>query len=435
MNRSHHIFDFIDGALDSAKEQELFEDLARHPEMRAELRQYIAIGEAVRADREAYAPPSDVEHSLMSGLGLAPLVSVGGAGAGATGMLARLGIIKSFAPMVASFVAGALLAGGSVFYAFQHIESAGERSAMRDTVYLPNSTTGQVSPAPPAAAPTVVEQASPAVTDAAPRGLSSASLPRAWRSRPEPVRAGAIDAPIVVEPHVAMSSEPQEPMRAIAAAEPRAIASRSSAMLAAGTDTSDDALAIRGPQVEPSPIESLLGSRVSQGYFEVHRSVPIRPYVENNARKVDPSPLDESSFSFYVPASESLWLGLEVGQGRYTQVLVLPEDYVDAESGRHVGQDFSRVEQNPNILWTGLGARWQPGELASGVSWWMQGTLAYGLKNGGPLFNTRLGLSTKFGERLSLNGSLETSTLVYLFNGQPLVSGKWGLGAGLQFDL
>src|SRR5688500_4205909 len=99
MRRSESIFEFIDGSLDSVQEQELFDEMARAPEMRAELRQYIAIGEAVRADREAYVPPADAERSLMAGLGLAPIA--GGAVVGYS-WLSRFAGMRSYLPLAAS---------------------------------------------------------------------------------------------------------------------------------------------------------------------------------------------------------------------------------------------------------------------------------------------------------------------------------------------
>ncbi len=74
MNKSDLILEFIDGTLDAGREQRLFEQMAGHPELRAELRQYVMIGDAVRADREAYMPPADVERRLLGGLGVLPFL-------------------------------------------------------------------------------------------------------------------------------------------------------------------------------------------------------------------------------------------------------------------------------------------------------------------------------------------------------------------------
>ena len=120
MTQSELILEYIDGTLDGGAEQTLFEDMVQHPELRSELRQYISIGEAVRADREAFAPPAHIERSLMAGLGLSPLAgTIGGGGAsavatGAAGVAAKVGMVKLWS-LVTGFVIGVLLAGTTVY--------------------------------------------------------------------------------------------------------------------------------------------------------------------------------------------------------------------------------------------------------------------------------------------------------------------------------
>ncbi|MBS1912495.1 MAG: hypothetical protein JST22_10960 [Bacteroidetes bacterium] len=111
MIQSEQILEYIDGQLDAESEQELFDTMARQPELRSVLRQFVSIGEAVRADREAYAPPADVERSLMAGLGIA--ASELGFATGATGIVARLGAILGgkLWGAVDAFVGGVVLTG------------------------------------------------------------------------------------------------------------------------------------------------------------------------------------------------------------------------------------------------------------------------------------------------------------------------------------
>ncbi|HVZ38250.1 MAG TPA: hypothetical protein VHI13_03165 [Candidatus Kapabacteria bacterium] len=111
MIQSEQILEYIDGQLDAESEQELFDTMARQPELRSVLRQFVSIGEAVRADREAYAPPADVERSLMAGLGIA--ASELGFATGATGIMARLGAMLGgkLWGAVDAFVGGVVLTG------------------------------------------------------------------------------------------------------------------------------------------------------------------------------------------------------------------------------------------------------------------------------------------------------------------------------------
>ncbi|MDB5035639.1 MAG: hypothetical protein JWQ98_2880 [Chlorobi bacterium] len=118
MTQSEAILEYIDGTLGHDAEQHLFESMARQPDLRSTLRQFISIGQAVHADREAYAPPAYVEHALLSGLGIPPIASAVATGAAGAGLMARLGLSGwRIWGMVGSFILGALLAGGTVYMA------------------------------------------------------------------------------------------------------------------------------------------------------------------------------------------------------------------------------------------------------------------------------------------------------------------------------
>lgn len=114
MTQTELILEYIDGGLDLDAEQGLFDAMARHPELRSALRQFIVIGDAVRADREAYTPPAHVERALMAGLDIgasyAPAATVAAGGLGLLGRLSAFG--GRFLSVIAAFLLGALLAGG-----------------------------------------------------------------------------------------------------------------------------------------------------------------------------------------------------------------------------------------------------------------------------------------------------------------------------------
>jgi hypothetical protein len=422
MNRSHFIFEFIDGALDSTSEQELFNELAQHPELRSELRHYISIGDAVRADREAYMPPAAIEHSLMTGLGLAPIASVGGGASAATGLFARVAFLKSF-PIVASFVLGALLAGGSVFVALSDDATPTSALGGRDTIYV---THPNASPSVASVLPQIVQSAPrPDAPVQASRARSSErvaapSVPIDWTRTTE--------SPVSKSPsrELTVAESNDDPLRAIASVEARPLAPTDASPLTADHDGADD-LALRGSALRPSSIESMLASDPGKGFIEVRRGALMRPYVDNAAREETPKFSDELSGALFVRTDDVMSIGFEVGQGRYTQVLVLPDNYV------YKGQDMSnvaRIEQEPNVTWFGVGGRFELGELINGL--WAQGTVGYGVNNG-PMFNTRVGLSQEIATSVSLTGAIETSTLVYSFEGQNLLTGKYGLTVGLQY--
>ncbi len=111
MIQSEHILEYIDGQLDTESEQELFDALAGRPDLRSALRQFISIGQAVHADREAYTPPADVERDLFAGLGFTAADL--GFTTSSMGIMARLGAVIAgrFWGAVDAFVLGVLLAG------------------------------------------------------------------------------------------------------------------------------------------------------------------------------------------------------------------------------------------------------------------------------------------------------------------------------------
>lgn len=122
MIQSEQILEYIDGQLDTESEQELFDALSRQSELRSALRQFISIGQAVHADREAYTPPADVERTLMAGLGIA--ASELGYASTTSTLLARLGAAMGgkLWGIVDAFVLGSVLtaillyAGGGVSF-------------------------------------------------------------------------------------------------------------------------------------------------------------------------------------------------------------------------------------------------------------------------------------------------------------------------------
>jgi hypothetical protein len=443
MNGSTSIFDFIDGALDHAREQELFDELARNPELRAELRQHIAIGEAVRADREAYVPPSDVEHALMTGLGLSPIASIGTAGAAATagaagaGLLARLGTFKGFAPLVGSFVAGLMIATGGYFAAFTASEtSAPIASGVRDTIFIREAP--RASDAPTATAPRDLASAQTPVREASP--IVSADRPRQAPSvrseRVVPVeRIAPVDRVTTpsesVETPSAIAEESRLTMGNLAEPVPMRLAERDAAPVIA-LDSAATTVAVRGLDQNAETFAALMKTRDRSQVFLEGRALTLTPFVDNNAHIAESSFGEEFTVGFLARTGESFSFGPELGQARFPQVLVYPETYTS--DGRPVGQIIAKIEQDPSVMWAGLSGRQELGSLGARAPYWVQATLAYGFRQG-PMLNTRAGINFDLSSRISLSGALETTSLVYFFNGQPLYTGKYGVSLGLQLGL
>lgn len=110
MNYRDHINDLLDGDLEAMHESSLFGELAVNADLRAELKQQLAIRSAVQNDRAALVPPIALTSSVFSGLGFAgPLA---GAAAGAVGgSLLSTWLPKIGIPLLAAATATAITWG------------------------------------------------------------------------------------------------------------------------------------------------------------------------------------------------------------------------------------------------------------------------------------------------------------------------------------
>ncbi|GAB1370300.1 hypothetical protein MASR1M45_03600 [Candidatus Kapaibacterium sp.] len=82
MNNFELINEFLDGALSSTEEEQLFAGLSSDSELRYELKQQLAIKSAIKSDVGAFTPKAESTLSIFNELGLIAPVSVASAGAG-----------------------------------------------------------------------------------------------------------------------------------------------------------------------------------------------------------------------------------------------------------------------------------------------------------------------------------------------------------------
>jgi hypothetical protein len=75
MDYTKIIHDFIDGGLDATQEQDLFYNLSSSDELRSELKQQIAIKEAIKSDSRAFTPAASSTVGLFASLGFNPPAS------------------------------------------------------------------------------------------------------------------------------------------------------------------------------------------------------------------------------------------------------------------------------------------------------------------------------------------------------------------------
>ena len=90
MEHSELLYDFVDGTTNAVQEQTLFMALASHEELRADLKELLAIKTAVQNDTKAYNPPAQSTLALFSTLGFTapPMVTIP-----KTGVISRVSIL------------------------------------------------------------------------------------------------------------------------------------------------------------------------------------------------------------------------------------------------------------------------------------------------------------------------------------------------------
>lgn len=483
MNKSDLILEFIDGTLDAGREQRLFEQMAGHPELRAELRQYVMIGDAVRADREAYMPPADVERRLLGGLGVLPFTGAGTAGAAASGAVAGAGAASgastSFAvailaklksvlvPMLVGVAVGGLLAGGGVYFSMSASGDSGNNAnlaAVKDEP-VPSSTgssglssietakkeglaaNGGLSADGAASGQDRLGAATSSSTGASSRmfqgsgsnGNSSAHTLSGRMDDPEahnptsPDNITTKDSKDVPQNNLNSSSselsiiDRADSVLYTTTPKPVQVVSPEEVQNSVKSDQENSASRSPSSKLPELPAQTFEGSAVQAQPFavELRKALTSGPFVDNNARQVQGGFISTEDLvvGAYFSPSSRYYVGAEYGRERFTQKLFYNQD------------DTLFIEQRPMINWgsVALGMNLQ----AFNVPFFVQGNVGAS-QYGGPLVRGRVGLDLMdlFGQRssaFSVPLSVETSSLVYRYNEQYLVTGNWGVNAGARF--
>lgn len=492
MNQSEMILEFIDGTLDGGREQRLFDEMAQHPELRAELRQYVMIGDAVRADREAYSPPADVERRLLGGLGILPLAETGGAAAGAAlgsaaggttaaasataggaGLFGWLGLVRlksALIPLVVGIVLGVAVGGGGVYLAVGDGGDSGPtvRTAAAGKDGNPTvagadrsgSIAGNGSAAVPEGGSEPKASASPSSTSAV---KSSANALQANTFNPDRqesnAKGGGGVSLLSSSSSLSSKSSNRNSEEDLSAAADGGTARERSRM----SDT-ENPVASELQSVSPDAVRSV-GSgalRPSGPLVDANDLLPTAPEAQRS-----PALLPAPTATDLTPGATVPRFTLELRKGILSQPFAdnnarqvsgdfLSEDivaggfyspdekwYFGIEGGRerfaqslfYNRDDTLFVEQRPAVAWGGavLGRKLS----AFDIPFFVQGTMGAS-QYGGPIARGRVGLDVMelLGGRapsaFSIPFSFEASSLVYTYNGQYLVTGNWGFSGGVR---
>lgn len=470
MTTSDKILEFIDGTLEGADEQTLFDAMARLPELRTELRHYVQIGDAVRADREAYVPPADVERRLLGGLGLIPLAATGGGAVagGTAGMLGLLGLKSGLLPMMLGFILGGLLVGGGVWLVLDDDDDVSHVALRQADGNLIDGGTvdgGTVDGGVHANREGVASRSgvgTNGIADGATGWMSS--IDRSARGGSSPITSsGGSQAPTTSTPTViyrdrikylkaptssskqgvkVVEDIPTTPTRANThnpASPTTPQDARTVTLMPIATpppalqvDRPDDRR-IDGLKMQAPSSTPIIGAPTAEGRsmrLELRKSVAERPFVENNARPVETQLINDFFSEGFVggvhyDAFAKTSIGLEVGRERFSQSLLYNR------------ADTLIIEQRPAILWAAIAVNHDVRPFGVPLS---LGVSLGGSEYAGPLVRGRVGfdLLDLFGARLagsplSVPITGEISSLVYTYNDQYMITGNLGLTAGVSY--
>lgn len=442
MKQNELILEYLDGTLDPAVEQELFETLAGQPELRTTLRGFVQIGDAVRGDREAFTPPAAVEASLMRRLGLASVPADSTRGAG------LIGFFRSRAlGLATAFILGVLLTAGVYSVAIEDDTTQSVATASVDhSVSSPRSSI--VGRGTPPGADPAVRDGGAGIAQQVPRqpadrsDIRSMSAPRSPSERSPalpPARPGARSrahrlntlpsaTTLVEQEHpeqrrTARADDRPEIIRNVHVDNPKSMYQGDSnpivhlrngidpalnyPRLNSGSSLSID-LSVPRDAERSGWIVELRHGFVSTDLQDVAALTPTTSWVEDGAVGV------------YHHLGPDVALGVELGSERYAQRI------------SHVAGDTVAIDQRPLYMWGGGALRYYPGEFL-GLDPVIQGGL--GVARPGPVLRGRLGLSRSILSGFRLGLGLESSALLYRAGDIRQISGRWGGFAGLEVAL
>ncbi len=417
MNYFDVLRDYLDGDLESFREEVLFTELARDPALRQAFNDHLKIRAIVQSEIPEIVPPAESADIIFSQVGYT-LPAAGGA-AGTTA--ASAGLLSS----ISAFFRGS----GSQLLS---IALASVLSFMM--AYIIFEVDDQ-EPATVAALP-VNEGAEEVERDRIPAELSSGSPEVPARTDSEHIEepAGNVvvrnSALLPAQPtaqaadnerleSVFSRSVPEEPEPSIAVAP--------ALLLSSSAEHSDltaaDAGLRFGPQralpYNSDPLTAASGGLLGMIQF---RSISGRSNPNVDLPSQSDLLFNDVAFSILFDVSDDFSFGLEAGSESFGQ-----------EYTRFIDNSFVTVRQNPQLRWVGATMRFEPSQFGIGNILYPYGQLTVAGAEVGPLGKVTLGARLLPEGRLSVIGGIEGSLLQYWVDGTGYTSSKWGLFYGLSF--
>lgn len=399
----------LDGELDAVHEQPLFSDLAVSTDLRAELKQQLAIRSTVQNDRMALLPPAHLTNAVFSGLGFA--APLAGAVAGAAGG----GIIASWLSRFGLPLLSALAATGITWFA---VTSDGQTQAR------PMAVAGN---APVTTTPVTGQQMAPIDDDR----LRELERTNAGLARTNGDLRRMLDAQRRETSALRREMAAMERQQTLAVQQP--------------VSTTDDGNRTTMNQEVTTPMASMV--TVANSMTLVRDAEPKAfattkldvmpsawekyPAFMIQARGIASAPLTQTTVSaqtawyqniglaMLYQLSDNHGIGLEFGNETFPQVF---------EGSRASGQ-IIRYEQQPASMWAGIFYRYRMAQPGGSVAPFGQ-ILAGGTKFG-PLGRATVGLEYTPVGPLSFLVGVEGTMMGYQFQNKWFSSSKLGLTYGV----
>ncbi len=397
---SDHIQQLLDGELEAMHESQLFGELAVNADLRAELKQQLAIRAAVQHDRVGLVPPVTLTNSVFSGLGFA--APLAGAAAGAAGgslllqWFSRIGL-----PILSTLAAAGITFG--VMQSDNRAVTGPDQAGAPSTV--PAEDTQSVPPTPPPA-PTAAATSNDA---------SNAELARLRARNADLVRAVAA---LRAERDALASAAETEPTPE---STPATTARMDEPPIQQVSVT--NALALTYSQ-EPRMLQSTALTPIPNRFL-TYPSFLVQVRGMSGSSLTDVSAPAQTSWYDNVGAallyqlSERHAVGLEFGN----------EAFAMSFEGTRNGQTIL-YEQQPLSMWAGITYRHTfPSFGASGFAPFGQALI--GGSKFGPLGRLTAGITYAPAGPLSFIFGLEGSTMAYQFQDSWYATSKIGLTYGV----
>ncbi len=418
------IFSFLEGDLDAAQEDLLFQTIVDRPDLRANLREFYATQDYVQRDAGRITPPDVLRQDVMRAVGLQSparqrLAMLLSAAAGLPAVLKHAG----------GYIAVILATALATYYATENLnESSAEQARLsyelpvadqqslvqNEHALLPEqselqqvekqgSISGEQNDSRPQS-PIASADGSGAKEQA------SAVLTHERRAATVASGHGDVDASVVnLQPRGAM---PAQTSIAAAALRPTNAVAQEGVVADKAFDRKPLAASAVNKNPEawtPFPLMLSLRGFVARSYPAGSLESKSDPMFNNVAAGV------------FLPVTDDIWLGLECGQEAFMQVF----------EGRE-GARLVEIKQNPRLFWAGAALRYELSQ-AEFVGLLPTANLMVGGTDVGPLAKGLIGLTLRPERHVALSFGFEGSLLAYDFQQTWFTSSKLGIYYGMSY--